>query len=418
VTRKPLTSQIIPTGVIVVIALLLFFVLLIAIRAGYSAGWTGFGEVPTKETTTINTTADGVKEIAVTKEVQQPRTVWDWMSLVFIPLAGGLAIAIVGYLFNKKQREREEAVETLRAQDEALQAYLDQMSDLLINQSLRPEGEDSKPKRFQKFLEWVSNREVDRDSGSEPADTKPKGYVRDVAAARTIAVLLGLDREHKRRPLKLVCGLGLIKRDDPVLSLKNAGLDHADLSELSLQQACLRGADLRGADLSGADLSRSSLREADLRGADLTNADLTDVDLSGANLLPYAEGSPARLSIHNLNDRYAVPSHKELRRIKLKANLTRVRLANTIPTKLTNTKLEGAKLEGAVLANVNLKSVRGLEQEMVDGAIGNDKTELPQNSNGSPLERPRSWNLSIEEQLEKRKERSSVPPSREPHTPV
>jgi hypothetical protein len=53
--------------------------------------------------------------------------------------------------------------------DNALQAYLDQMSDLLVKQNLRAE-----------------KRSYTRD------------VIRDLAQARTIAVLLGLDREHKR----------------------------------------------------------------------------------------------------------------------------------------------------------------------------------------------------------------------------
>jgi hypothetical protein len=56
-------------------------------------------------------------------------TLWDWIKLLVIPvvIAGG------GLWFNAQQREGEQRIANERAQDEALQAYLDQMSDLLIS---------------------------------------------------------------------------------------------------------------------------------------------------------------------------------------------------------------------------------------------------------------------------------------------
>lgn len=60
-----------------------------------------------------------------------------------------------------------------QAQDEMLRAHLDQMSNLMIDQKL----------------------------GRNKEDTLEKS-VRTVARARTISVLLGLDSEHKRRALK------------------------------------------------------------------------------------------------------------------------------------------------------------------------------------------------------------------------
>jgi len=58
---------------------------------------------------------------------------WDYLELLIVPAA--LAVGV--YLLNRAQQEREQAVESQRAQDEALQAYLDHMSQLLIEQPLR-----------------------------------------------------------------------------------------------------------------------------------------------------------------------------------------------------------------------------------------------------------------------------------------
>jgi len=56
-------------------------------------------------------------------------TLWDWMNLLIIPAV----IAAGGLWFNGQQRERDLEVENERAQDEALQAYLEQMGQLLID---------------------------------------------------------------------------------------------------------------------------------------------------------------------------------------------------------------------------------------------------------------------------------------------
>jgi uncharacterized protein YjbI with pentapeptide repeats len=385
----------IPAGTRIVVALVVFAILL---ATTYVLRPDILGSVTATTTKTTHFTykegEQRVKEKDETVE-RQNLTLWHVVGAVVIPLSGGILIVWVGSLFNRNQREREEAVENKQAQDSALQAYLDQMSDLLVNQHLRslPPGSD----------------------------------IHRLAEARTSEVLLGLDGDRKRRPLKLVYGLGLIKKganlgetDGTLLDLQNLSLDHADLTELTLRKASLRSADLRGANLQGADLSGSDLSYADLRGANLTNADLSDANLSGANLLPYNDEEPARLSLHNLRD-HARPSKELLsslaeqqenqRLVKLEHRQSRIsprprislgRLLSTKPvtfTNLTDTKLERAILSGAILANADLRDVRGLTQEQVDAAIGNDKTHLPIGLNPPASD---AWNNeTIEVQIKK-----------------
>ena len=281
-----------------------------------------------------------------------------------MPVAGGVIITIVSHIYNKKQREREEAVQALRAQDAALQQYLDQMSDLLVNRGLRPEPADSEPKGLQKYRDRVNDLLVNLNLRSEPADSEPKDYVRNLAQARTIAVLLGLDSEHKKRPLKLVYELGLIEKDNRPLELKNAGLDGANLSEITLRAAYLRCVDLRLSDLNGADLEGSNLNLADLRGSDLKRANLRDVDLTKANLLPYDAQDPERLSIHNQKktnnlskESIGSARHSKLTITNLRgATLTGARLHETLlgSADLTNADLTGANLTGSVLTDAVL----------------------------------------------------------------
>jgi uncharacterized protein YjbI with pentapeptide repeats len=258
-----------------------------------------------------------------------------------IPVAGGLIVAVVTNRYNKRQKEREEAVQSLRAQDEILQKYLDQMSDLVVNKGLSQK--------------------------QKPADSEPESdHIRKLAQARTIATLLGLDSEHKRRPLKLVYELGLIKKDNGPLELENAGLDGANLSELTLRCTYLKCIDLRLSNLKGADLEGANLNLADLRGSDLRRADLKGTDLTKANLLPYDEQDPERWSYHNLtkisfvNPKKLTTERLSPRRLKWGRALSkglpwyrfrRLTLQGVRPkiVKLTLTNLKGATLENAVL---------------------------------------------------------------------
>jgi hypothetical protein len=109
----------------------------------YSLGYllapdiSGFGEsAVTKETTHYTTTGE-VGAVDKIIERQNPRTIWDWISIVGI----SAVVAGVGVYFTQKQKERDEAATKERTQAEALQAYLGQMSNLMIDQKLGKEHE-------------------------------------------------------------------------------------------------------------------------------------------------------------------------------------------------------------------------------------------------------------------------------------
>jgi len=151
-----------------------------------------------------------VKDKAYTK-----RTLWDWLQLLIIPAV----LAGVGLWFNRQQREQELQTADSRAQDEALQAYLDQMSDMLI------------PNNDQPSL----------------SDEHPPESLKTVARARTLTVLPRLDSGRKARVVQFLHESGLIHRDRAVIDLSGA-----DLRETDLREANLRGANLRGANLNRA----------------------------------------------------------------------------------------------------------------------------------------------------------------------
>jgi hypothetical protein len=78
------------------------------------------------------------------------KTLWDLLQLLIVPLA----LVLISLLFTMQQDARQQKIEhrrvvaerelaEQRAQDEALQAYLDQMSSLLIDGKLRASEENS-----------------------------------------------------------------------------------------------------------------------------------------------------------------------------------------------------------------------------------------------------------------------------------
>lgn len=262
------------------------------------------------------------------------KPLWDWMQLLIVPLV----LAIIGLLFQLQQAERqrtfdkqqqtledrraeaEQEVAEQRAQAAALQAYLDQMGDLLLEKNLRESDADSE--------------------------------VRTLARARTLVVLETLDSDRNNRVLRFLEETGLIQSGPegraPIVSLKYAALGDfklkgrqllrgTDLTQAGLNGANLSAAHLEGTDLSGAHLGESHLRDAYLRDAKLSGADLRGADLRGADLrgadLSDAEG------------RFESGAH------------------------MVGTRLDGAYLDGADLTNARVSEEQLLrEPESLEGA--------------------------------------------------
>jgi uncharacterized protein YjbI with pentapeptide repeats len=207
--------------------------LVVLIRVGQQYKWTGFGE--------------SVQPKPNDQEIQPKKTLWDWLQLFIVPLV----LAAIGLWFAAQQDARQQQIEESRArsdrqieeqraQDAALQAYLDQMSQLMLEGDLRSSEE-----------------------GSE---------VRTLARARTRTVLARLDDHRKGSVVQFLYEASLINKEHPIVSLSGVGLRGADLSQLDLSEANLSGAVLRDADLSEAYLIETDLGDADLHDADLHDA--------------------------------------------------------------------------------------------------------------------------------------------------
>ena len=213
----------------------------VLIGFGYGAGWEFLG-------------------VAKNPEYQ---TVWDWLDLLIVPSA----VAVGVFLIDRSQREHEQRmadarrqreleIENQRAMDAALQAYLDQMSHLLLEKDLRNSEQDE---------------------------------VRMLARARTLTVLARLDPDRKSSVLRFLYETSLIDKSGPVIKLSGVSIlssisGAADLSGLDLAFVYMADVDLSGTLITGARLSFCQLPGADLREADLSDSDLSNTDLSGADL--------------------------------------------------------------------------------------------------------------------------------------
>lgn len=235
----------------------------VLVAIGYHFEWTGFG--------------DSVREVGKDKDLRRAKTLWDWMQLLVVPAA----LAIGGFWLanraqkqrdrenedaqnrrdaeNKQRREHEQYLEQQRAQDAALQSYLDQMSHLILENALF-------------------------------ASQQPDDVHRTLARARTLTILERLDKDRKRYVLQFLYESRLIDQEQSIIRLKEANLSEANLSQTHLPGANLPWTNLSNADLSNADLHGANLSEANLSNANLSNANLSGADLSGAHKLA-ADGS-------------------------------------------------------------------------------------------------------------------------------
>jgi uncharacterized protein YjbI with pentapeptide repeats len=279
-------------------------------------------------------------------------TVRDWLQLALVPIV----LTLITVVFTWQQNARQQAIEDQRAaserkieeqrgQDAALQAYLDQMSNLLLKNGLRTSAEDSE--------------------------------VRLLARARTLTALERLDSDRQMNLLIFLYEAHLIEKGDSVyLNVPGTIVD--------LQGADLRGLDMNGVgfflwsnfsgtDLSRADLSYALLSESDFSFTTLDEANLTNVEFEGTNL-SYSRAPNADLSGANLRKADLSPANYKnatLRGANLKgANLKSAffKGADLSEANLDNANMEGAYLKDADLSGATLTQEQLASCESLEGA--------------------------------------------------
>jgi hypothetical protein len=174
------------------------------------------------------------------------KTYWHWLELLVAPvlLSGGGFLLYKAWDWSDHRLAQQHAHEAARHADldSIAKAYIDEIEELLLKVA----------------------------GGEAPSD-----LAKNVARARTLNVLEGLDQNRKGSIIRFLHDTGSLERGPHLfISLKGANLKGANL----------KGANLKGANLCKADLSEAILCEANLSKADLTNANLSKTDLTDANL--------------------------------------------------------------------------------------------------------------------------------------
>jgi uncharacterized protein YjbI with pentapeptide repeats len=244
-------------------------------------------------------------------------TVRNWLELLVVPLV----LLGIGLLFQIQQSEVEQRrleaaqhIEEQRAQDEALQTYLEQMGQMLLDKD--------RPLRQSK-------------EGDE---------VQLLARARTVTILRRLDSARNRDILQFLREARLVPSNRYDIQEHIVKLDASNLSEANLKGANLDSFSLQGTDLSGADL-----RDAYLAWSFLHNAKLNGANLRGANLHgdPDQSGDDADLSDADLSD----------------ADLSEADLSYD---NLSSANLQGANLTDAVLRGANLSNAKVTSEQLAE----------------------------------------------------
>jgi uncharacterized protein YjbI with pentapeptide repeats len=213
----------------------------------------------------------------------QPKTLWDWLLLLLVPVGLAVVVFALNDAQNGRERRRAEheaararAVEVDRRRGDRLQAYLDQMTRLMLSHKLA---------------------EADLD---DP--------VSRIASTLTATVLTELDGRRKGQVLVFLNTARLLVPDQSHVDLGHADFSHIDAHGLSFPEPMkVADADFRHANFDralmyvdgevhgrragslsnfkGSRLQDATFRHAKLRiefrGADLTRADFSDADLDG-----------------------------------------------------------------------------------------------------------------------------------------
>ena len=344
IIKQQKTKLLLENAKLILITILIYFFLIALISLiifGYRFDWTGF---------------NGNK--------QTGKTLWDWLQLLAalaIPIVVGFGAA----WFTAQQSKVSAEKNTDNQRESALQAYIDKMSELLLEKHLRDSIEDTE--------------------------------VRKIAQVRTLTVIHSLDGNRKGSVLRFLHESGLIDKDKRIIDLsfadlRNANLSLANLSQTDLRGACLFKAHLSEANLRKANLSETNLDEANvasLSQANLSQANLSEADLSGAKLydadLNQANLSQATLSGAKLYD--ADLSQANLSQATLsgatlfRANLSRANLsfanlrkadlsfANLRKADLVEADLSGANLSGANLREATVTREQLEKVKLLGGTI-------------------------------------------------
>ena len=317
------------------IAVILITVVVVEQRKLVWAEWTGFGE-DVEETRTQEIQPNGkVAKITISKKIQSGKTLWDWLSVLGVPLS----LAVLGFWFQQQEQKRanekaelEKKIAESNQREEILQSYFDRLSDLLVDRTAveMASSENNVLAEKKKLLETAI----------------------DIVQARTLSILrqFGEDEERKMSVIQFLIEVEIFSKLK--LHLGSA-----------LKGVYLSGANLSGAYFSGANLSSANLSGANLSSANLTGANLNRTNLSGANL--------ERATLYRANLSEANITAPDLPFVVFRPSKTNLSGAYLKEADLTGANLTGAYLNKADLTGACLTGAIFCQTTMPDGTINN-----------------------------------------------
>lgn len=261
----------------------------------------------------------------------ETKTLWDWMELLIIPLvlAGGV------FYLNWSERQTEREITKDRQQEDALQAYFDRISELLLEKKLR------------------SSEETE---------------ARNVARTRTISILRVLDKERKDIVIQFLREANLITDENSILN--GANMDRMNLQGLDLYRVYMQDARLYDAYLQGASLMQANLKGTRLPSANLKNLYVGEANLQGTS---FVSANLKKAFMGDANLQSASLKNAELQGAWLQD-------ANLQGADLEDADLRGAELNKANLRGANLQKARVTDAQLakvlsLKGAIMPDGTK-------------------------------------------
>lgn len=224
------------------------------------------------------------------------RSLWDWLTLLFIPLA----LAVIGLQVSSTFNAQRSDSDVEKTRFEAVERYLTNLASPQILPSNNPtQGNPDirqPPARGEAFKYGCGF--------AQPRGVTATSLTRALASSLThLRKSIDKPQIQKKIILDYLYTRGLITRGNNVIDLRYSDMTSGDYYQADLKNSCLndimfadsaaslssasdfRFAHLEKANLAGANLAQANLRKANLEGAILTNsASLYRADLRGANL--------------------------------------------------------------------------------------------------------------------------------------
>ncbi len=354
-------------AVLLIILTVLFLAGISILTSIFSWDWTGFGSGVSQITIT-----SASRGITTTRELQPGKTLWDWLGLLAalaVPVVVGFGVA----WFTHSQQVRDQQIAEQRAESERLAAEQRAESErLAAEQRAVSEREIAADNQREEALQTYLDKISELLLKEHLRESQPEDEVQKIARIRTLTVLHRLDAVRKASVLQFLYEAGLITKgaENAIIDLTGANLSRADLSKRNLSRIKLNGANLTEADLTETDLSGADLHAATLSGADLTKANLSDVDLSKVDL------RNARLEQTIMGN--AILRGADLRRTNPPPSVRLSRCVSTlilwgdlIAADLTDADLTGAFLGGFDLSGACLRRTNLTEADLTEALLTN-----------------------------------------------